>query len=283
MVSISPVVKSNGIYKKVQSFSFSYKKGVQQNRGITQMPIINSVLATGNWFKFKVEETGIHRIDKSFLEDLGLNTNDINPRNLKVYGHGGKPLPLYNALNTEFDLPETSIKVVGEEDGSFDNGDYILFYGTSTKGYDPENETNLNPYSDESFYYITADGGPGKRVLDMVEPSGTPTTTITTFQDYQFHELDEYSPGKVGRRWFGDRFDIESEQTYEFTFPNIVSSSTNAGGCKAGAVSETSTSLAVSVNGTSLNPLMFSALTGESKVLSVDEINGAQGEVPAAR
>ncbi len=280
-VSISPVVRVNGILRKVQSFSISYKKGGQQNRPSgSRMPITNSVLATGDWFKFKVEETGIHRIEKSFLDDLGMDTNNINPQNLKIYSYGGKPLPLYNALNTEFDLPETSIKVIGGEDGSFDSGDYIIFYGTSTKGYDPENQTNLNPYSDDSYYYITADGGPGKRVQEMVEPSGAPTTTINTFQDYQFHEVDEYSPGKVGRRWFGNRFDIESEQTYEFTFPNIVSSSIMQVVVKAAAVSETNTSMAVSVNGASLNPLTFRALTNEGTVLSIDEISGINGEVP---
>ena len=281
-VSISPVVKTNGAFKKVTSFSVSYKKGVQQNRGNSQIPITNSVLATGNWFKFKVEETGIHKIDKSFLDDLGINTNTINPRNLKIYGHGGKPLPLYNALNTEFDIPETSIKVVGEEDGSFDAGDYILFYGTSTKGFDPENETNINPYSDDSFYYITADGGPGKRVQDMVEPSGTPSEIITTFKDYQFHELDEFSPSRLGRRWFGNRFDIESEQTYEFVFPNIVTSVPMQVFVRGAAVSETATSMAISVNGTSLTPLNFSAITGSTTSLSVSELSDASGQVSAA-
>ena len=281
-VSISPVVMVNGVLRKVQSFSVSYKKKVQNRTGNFIMPIANSVLSTGDWFKFKVEENGIHRIDKSFLEDLGINTNNLNPQNIQIYGHGGKPLPLLNSLNNEFDLPETSIKVVGGEDGSFDNGDYILFYGTSTKGYDPENQTNLNPYSDDSYYYITANNGPGKRVQAMIEPSGAPTTTITTFQAYQFHEVDEYSPGKVGRRWFGNRFDFESEQTYEFTFPNIVPSTTMQVAVRAGAVSETATSLAVSINGTSLNPLTFSALTGESLVLSVREISEAQGEIPVA-
>ena len=282
-VSISPVVKSNGQYRKVNSFTVSYKKSFQNRGGGSQIPITNSVLADGDWYKFKVEETGIQRIDKSFLDDLGLNTNNINPRNLKIYGHGGKPLPLYNALNTEFDLPETPIKVIGEDDGSFDAGDYILFYGTSTKGYDPENQTNLNPYSDESFYYITADGAQGKRVQDMVEPSGAPTTTITTFQDYKFHEVDEFSPGKVGRRWFGNRFDIESEQTYEFTFPNIVSSVPMQVNVRAAAVSESSTSLAVSVNGTSLDPIQFSGVgnTGSSTIVSVNELSGQTGQVPA--
>ncbi|PVW13302.1 peptidase C25 [Marixanthomonas spongiae] len=280
-ISLSPVVRVNGRLQKVQSFTVSYKKDMQNKGASFRMPLANSVLADGDWYKFKVEETGVHRIDKSFLDNLGMNTSNINPQNLKIYGHGGKPLPLYNALNTQFDLPETSIKVVGGDDGSFDSGDYILFYGTSTKGYDPENQTNLNPYSDESYYYITADGGPGKRIQQMVEPTGAPTTTITTFQDYKYHEVDEFSPSKLGRRWFGNRFDIESEQSYEFTFPNIVSGSTMQVVVKAGAVSESRTSMAISVNGVSLDPLSFRAVT-EGTVLIVDELSGSKGEVPAA-
>ena len=162
------------------------------------MPISNSVLATGNWYKFKVEQTGVHRIDRDFLNNLGMNTDGINPRNLKIYGHGGKTLPFLNIDNTQLDLPETAIQVIGEADGSFDSGDFILFYGISTLGYDEQNDTNINPYSNDSYYYITADGGNGLRVQAMNEPSGNPSEIITTFNDYKFHEEDEDSPAKVG-------------------------------------------------------------------------------------
>src|SRR5690554_7661655 len=150
---------------------------------------------------------------------MGMNLNGVDPRNIKIYGDGGQSLPLLNARNNIYDLPETPIQVVGEADGSFDSSDYILFYGTSTKGYVEENDSNINPYTDESYYYITAGGESGKRITQMVEPTASATVIIDEFDDYQFHEKDEESPTKLGRRWFGNRFDIQSEQSFTFDFP----------------------------------------------------------------
>ncbi|WP_026450302.1 type IX secretion system sortase PorU [Aequorivita capsosiphonis] len=256
--NISPIIKNNGSYQKVLSFDVNYRYG-PQNRN-PPPAIVNSVLATGQWFKFKVEKTGVYKIDKSFLNSLGMNTDGINPRNLKIYGHGGKSLPLLNRKTRFFDIPENSIQVVGEEDGSFDGGDYIVFYGTNTEGYVRENDSNLNPYSDDSYYYVTADGAAGKRISTMVEPTGAATLNISEFDEYQFHEKDEFSPTKLGRKWYGNRFDIESEQSYSFEFPNIVAGKPIQLVLKAAAASESITSLAVSVNSTSLNPINFSAL-----------------------
>ncbi len=256
--TISPVVKTNAGYQKVLSFSVDYNYGPQRRNDPPQLT--NSVLATGNWFKFKVEKTGIHKIDKAFLKSLGMNTENINPRNLKVYGNGGQTLPLLNSRNDIFDLPEVSIKVVGEEDGNFGSGDYILFYGTSTRGYVADNDSNLNPYSDESYYYVTADGGPGKRVTAMVEPTAAATRIIDRFHDYQFHEVDEDNPTKLGRMWYGNRFDINKEQHYEFVFPNIIAGEPMDFVLKTAAASESATSMAITVNGTSLDPINFSAL-----------------------
>ena len=140
-----------------------------------------------------------------------------------------------------------------------------------------ENDSNLNPYSDDSYYYVTAGGAPGKRVIPMVEPTGTVDFNINEFDDYQFHEKDEYSPTKLGRKWFGNRFDIESEQSYSFEFPNIVTGKPMRLIVKAAAASESDTSLAVSINSASLDPLNFSRL-GESGLLSMDFMDV---EVPA--
>ncbi len=265
-VSISPVVRVNGQYQKIRSFSVNYS--YKANRSSTRsLPIVNSVLATGNWYKFRVEKTGIYRLTRSFLNDLGMNTDGINPRNLKVYGGGGKPLPLVNEDNFVFDLPETAIQVVGEEDGSFDSGDFILFYGTGVEGYTGngafedgpffENGTFLNPYSDESYYYVTVGDSPGLRVSPMVEPSGTANVTINRFDEIQFHEEDDFSPARVGRRWFGNRFDIENEQSYEFNFPNITPGQETQVIVRAGAASESRTSMSININSTPVSPLSF--------------------------
>ena len=54
-----------------------------------------------------------------------MNTSGLDPKNIKIYGNGGKLLP---QLNSEFrydDLQENSIFVAGEGDGNFDENDYI--------------------------------------------------------------------------------------------------------------------------------------------------------------
>jgi len=275
-VIVSPVVKTNAGLRKVISFSMNYTYGNRRNLA-TRMPISNSVLASGNWFKFKIEQTGVHRVTKEFLNSIGMNTDGLDPRNLKIYGHGGKPLPLYNGIPVAIDLPENAIRVLGEEDGSFDSGDAILFYGISTNGYDPENDTNLNPYSDEAYYYVTSSGGPGLRVQNMVEPTGNATTIIGSFNDYKFHELDEESPVRVGRRWYGNRFGIENEQTFTFNFPNIVPQEPMDVTVKAVSASETASSIALSINGTNVTPLNFAAVSG--LILLRDD--AFVGEVPA--
>ncbi len=274
--NITPIIKTNGGFQKVLSFDVKYQYGPQSRNA--PPAITNSVLASGKWFKFKVDQTGIYKIDKAFLNSLGMNTDGINPRNLKVYGNGGKSLPLLNSQNKFFDLPENAIQVVGEEDGNFDGGDYILFYGTGTEGYVDENDSNINPYSDESYYYVTVDGGAGMRVRAMTEPTGAVEFTINQFDDYKFQEKDEESPTKLGRVWYGNRFDIESEQSYSFEFPNIVSGKPMQLVIKAGAASESATSMAVNINGTSLDPLMFSALDDDG-LLNLDALFQ---EIPAS-
>ncbi len=268
-ITITPLVKRNGRVQRITSFQVSY--GYTNPPVKRRMPIVNSVLSSGEWYRFRVEKTGVYKITRSFLSDLGMEVGTIEPNNLKIYGHGGKPLRLANAENNAFDLPENSIYVAGSEDGSFDSSDYILFFAQGIEGYDEENDTNLNPYSDEAYYYITANGGPGLRIQPMIEPSGNPTAIINTFQEEQFQEEDEYSPAKVGRQWFGNRFDIENEQRYEFTFPNKVAGEPIHLVVRCGSASEVNTSMAVTVNSTSMDPLTFFPINDPS-LLSIDQM-----------
>jgi len=59
----------------------------------------------------------------------------------------------------------------------------------------------------------------------MTQPTANPTTTITTFDDYQFHEIDEVNLEKLGRIWFGENFSVDNEQQFDFKFPNLVNGS----------------------------------------------------------
>ena len=96
-------------------------------------------------------------------------------------------------------------------------------------------------------------GGLGNRVQEMLEPSGNVTKIIDQYNRYQFIEFDEESPVKVGRRWFSNRFDIESDQTFNLNFPNIIPSQQMKVNVKVASASENSTSMAITINGNCLS------------------------------
>jgi hypothetical protein len=89
-----------------------------------------SVLSQGQWFRVSVTQPGIHRISGDFLaSELGIDLGAINPRSLAIFGQsssGKLPEPIEEEAPD--DLTEMAIQVIGEEDGSFDGGDAILFY-----------------------------------------------------------------------------------------------------------------------------------------------------------
>ena len=258
-LELSPFVRINGQLQRVVSFDITYAFAKAQSRA-TQLPITNSILASGDIFRFYVEETGVYRITRSFLNSLGMDTN-VDPRTIKIYSHGGAPLPLLNSDNNEFDPPEIAIKVVGEEDGDFGNSDVILFYGEGTRNFHEELGTNVNPYAERSFYYITAGGNNGLRIAPMNQPNGTPNVTFTSFDDYQFVEQDLQSLVLVGRRWFGEQFNFENEQVFSFNFPNIIGSEPAQVRVEGAAISESQTSFDVAVNGAAIGSFSIQPIT----------------------
>ena len=263
---LSPIIKDiRGGYKKVVSFQLDYKNGTIANRvsslskGFkTSKVISNSVLSSGEWYRFYVDETGVFKLSKGFLQRLGVHVNSVDPRNIKLYGHGGRMIPYSNAIAYPFDVPENAIKFVGEEDGVFNNEDFILFYAQGPKEYHAESNTNINCYSDITYYYINVSGGLGKRIQEMTQPSGPVDLVIDTFEDYKFHEIDAYNIAFLGRRWFGDKFDVDNNKTFEFDFPDLVTSELINLRVFTAAASSTSSSIEVVVNGTPVSTLNMS-------------------------
>lgn len=249
---ISPIVNDNNTYKKISSFTVNYNSGSNNrtsNNSARFNSITNSALATGEWYRFFVDTTGVFKLSKSFLNQLGINTNSINPRNIKVFGNGGHMLPLSNAIDYPIDLTENAIQFIGEEDGSFDNEDYILFYAQGPQVFTQESSTNLNLYTDKTYYFINIGSGLGKRVQQLSQPSAQPDFIVNTFQDYKFYEVDNTNLVKLGRRWFGDDFSVESQKKYNFSFPNIDPNTPAQITIAFGSIAEFSTNMSVSING----------------------------------
>lgn len=264
---MSPIIKDeNGTYKKVTSFKIQYTNAsANANRNSNgQRTVYNSVMANGQWYRFSVAQTGVHIITKEFLEQLGINAAALNPNTIKVYGNGGHMLPYANAANYPTDIQENSVQVVGGEDGIFNDQDYILFYGEGPYGYNEDSRTNLNLYTDKSYYYIALGLGESKRALPMLEPIGATTFTVNKFNDYQFYEHDENNIALLGRRWFGDNFDEEPTQNFEFNFPNLDTSVPVNLEVYVAAASRVDSQMEVSFNGASVSTINLAASTNSN-------------------
>jgi hypothetical protein len=224
-ITLTPIIKEGNTFKKLVSFSYSFgQNAMRQPPQNTVNAIENSVLSSGSWYRFYVQKSGVYKISKSFLGSLGLNTN-VDPRKIKIYGNGGRMLPLLNSDDYPMDLAENAIQFIGESDGIFDAQDYILFYAEGMDQWNNDYKSNTNIYSNRSYYYVTAQGGSGKRIADKTQPTGATTTSITAFDNHKFHEIEETNIEKLGRVWFGENLSVDNEQEFDFEFPNLVTSS----------------------------------------------------------
>jgi hypothetical protein len=221
VLSFSPIIKEGSNYKKVVSITYNLVNSGGLNRSVSATnSITNSVFASGKWHRFYIEKSGVYRISKTFLQSLGFDVN-VDPRTIKIYGNGGRMLPLLNSTPYPNDLEENAIQFIGEDDGVFDASDHILFYAEGVDTWNTESLTSVNLFSDKSYYYVTASSGTSKRIIPATEPSAAPTLTFTKFDDQLYYEKDLVNAGKVGRRWFGERFNIDDTQTFSFSIPNL--------------------------------------------------------------
>ena len=181
LIKLSPIIKDGASYKIIKSFEYSFD--FENPSKISRRPpgiISNSVLAAGSWYRFYIQKSGVYLINKTFLKQLGIPIENVDPRNIRIYGNGGRMLPLKNSTFYPEDLTENAIQVLGETDGVFNDSDAILLYGEGIDNWSEENLTFGNLYEDKSYYYVNFDLGAGKRIPEMMQPTGSPTTIFTT-------------------------------------------------------------------------------------------------------
>lgn len=264
-VGFVPFFKENGQIKKVTSFEIVSQQSFPthaQTEG-TLDPATQSVLKSGDWYKIKVKKSGVFKLDKNFFRQNNIPTN-FNPKTLKIYGNGGRML---NENPGDFRygaLQENAIQFQGEEDGVFDDGDFVLFYAQGPHDWNRlENSTlnkithRFNLYSDYAYYYITFGGASGKRVQEL-EINGNPVQTFTQYDEYQFYEKDSITMNQVGRQWVGESFMANNNQSFTLNGNAPVAGEFFARYRMIGKNAE-GISLTATVNGTPIQSGNFSA------------------------
>lgn len=187
---------------------------------------VHSVLRTGAWFKIPVSQNGVYKISYDYLKALGVDPSTVDPRKIRIFGNGGGMLPQPNATPRPSDLNEVSIFISGESDGKFDKSDFILFYGEgpSTVSFNTERnefEYQNNIFADNNYYFLNTGEAAGKRIGTGTDLEGT-FPVVNSFDDYIIHEKDLYNVLKSGREWFGEKFDLTTNQTFSYDLPGVI-------------------------------------------------------------
>lgn len=223
----------------------------------------NSVLSEGTWYKFSVDTTGVFKLDRNFLSQLGINVNSVDPRKIHIYGNGGAMLPELNSESRYDDLQENGIYVEGESDGTFDADDFILFYAKGPHDWNVEPNTGsaihrFNIFSEKSYYFLTINASDGKRIRTRSPLNIVPIKQITEYNDYTFFERDEISLLGAGTQWFfNEDLNTVSSVSYTIPFDNLVPNSDVRIKVRGVSNSVVPTSLNVNANATDLFTLNF--------------------------
>ncbi len=150
-------------------------------------------LANSDSFKAFVYQDGIHTITYQNLVDAGFNVGE-DPRALRMY-FMGQEIPIYLA---------------GEDDGSWNPGDFIDFYGEKNTGF----------YSQTNVYWLYQTTGSGTRMAEIASPRcGRPSRQLQFLDELHLEENVSYQPylpvGEDESPWFW----AYAGYTYGLLFP----------------------------------------------------------------
>ncbi|MDR3705250.1 MAG: type IX secretion system sortase PorU [Paludibacteraceae bacterium] len=268
VISFIPIIKQNGILKKVIAFDLVYQTTTTPTLRAATAGLHHyadhSVLETGKWIKISVPESGIYKITYEDLVKWGIS----NPANAHIFGYGGAMLPEDFQKSKIDDLPQLSVFKEKGSDGVFNAGDYILFYAQGPTSWSYNSSGNkftraLNPYSFYGYYFITSDVGVEKLISTKTSITDAPTKSVDYFLDHQIHEKEAVNICSSGQEWYGEVFSTTSNYSFSFDFPNICYDKQATVQIDAAGSSSTVTTMSVYENSQSLGSLTFAQLATE--------------------
>ena len=235
----------------------------------------SSELSQGDIYKISIPESGIYKIDFSYLNNLsGLDINQIDPRKINLLGSPGGKVAQVLDNNLRDDLREIPIFIEGEGDGSFDNNDYILFYAEGADKIDlSDGDYNFiqNPYTNENFVFLKIGANDGLRVTEQSNVA-SPEQTSNSTESFQRHEqerinlLGNYSGAQgSGQEWYGESFAGETSQNFsqQFSFPNLIPGEEVEVKSRFASRSDNATQYSLEVNGNTQSAILSRTFTGD--------------------
>jgi hypothetical protein len=161
-------------------------------------------------YKIQVNQDGLYQVSYSALLSTGVPVANLDPRTFQLFNQG----------------MEVPIFVFGEQDGIFDPGDYLLFYGQRIN----------TKYTSTNVYGLTWGGGAGLRMATLdgtIHDALPPLPFRTTLHIQEDHLYVNASPsGPQNDHWFWYLLNASTNNpvshNFQFVLHNLDASSPTA-------------------------------------------------------
>lgn len=171
---------------------------------LTDQSEFGSLISSDPWsppspgWRVKVQADGFYMLSYAELAAVNLPVTTLNPKSFQMFNLG----------------QEVAIQVIGEEDGQFNETDYIVFYGQDIE----------SKYTKENVYWLTY--GSVSQGLRITERDGTPANASTpsyyasdrNFQGGRWY-LTNIPGDPLFENWLWDYLYPPGTPTWTYTFP----------------------------------------------------------------
>lgn len=202
--------------------------------------VASSVLASGAWRKVSVQQTGVYRLTRSQLAQMGFT----DPASVRVYGAGGRQLSFTAGADSRDDL----YLLPAEH-----TADGVVFFAEGPDGWSVSSSgvytPSLNAYSRKAYYYITTGDAPDSPDMAPAPANTSSVAPVATFDNRFVYATQAVNAGSMGRYWFSDKLTADKPSV---TIPVGMACEEGADvslSYYAGSVLRSASALSVSVDG----------------------------------
>lgn len=232
-VILTPIRKNGDKTEYITSFEWDIRTAPAalnriQNLKTKRDQTYESVLATGDFYKVKIGQDGVYKINADFISAIGADPSSIKMSDFRIYGNGGNMLPEIIAEDRAEDLQENALQAVDNNgNNKLDAGDYFLWYATGPNRLFYQNITRTysadgHDFDVAAYYFLNWDKGPGKRITTKASGQNlNATATVTDYDHLIYHEENAENHIKSGRRWWGDKMQISTTKTFDFNVAGV--------------------------------------------------------------
>ncbi len=189
----------------------------------------NSVLSSGHWFKFKVEQEGLQKITFEDLIKHGVLSAPISHEKISIHSRSSKMLSFFAGKDERDNLIQTPIQFNNLINDEFGEGSSLLFFAESNgHRYVDENgiiRREINLYSDSNYVFLNIESDNYSK-LETINYS-TATDTLFDFAKDFHHEMEWTNFIKSGREWFGEPF-IQNPLNFKIPYHKPIKNSFDA-------------------------------------------------------